>query len=247
MMKIKIWVLATVNADELSPAMPKVYGTEAEAKAGFDEAMRGEWTANAPEDDDGNPLPYPGDPRTAHDELANMGRGDSWGTWELTWHTVDVPLPASMQQALAVLSSVGEQTVEDLESGIEDGTYDDVEANTARVAEINAALQTVATEGAAMPEPVRIIIEVDEDGFSSVENLPAGFVIEERRFPSYETFKDEYRHLTDDQKRAEGLHTADDGETWYFVSMHGVAADLNRAALDKADEERREMDAEVRG
>jgi hypothetical protein len=150
MMKIKIWVLATVNPDELSPAMPKVYGTEAEAKAGFDEAMRGEWTANAPEDDDGNPLPYPGDPRTAHDELANMGRGDSWGTWELTWHTVDVPLPASMQQALAVLSSVGEQTVEDLESGIEDGTYDDVKANTARVAEINAALQTVATEGAAI-------------------------------------------------------------------------------------------------
>ena len=42
-MKAKIWVLCTVLADENAPAMPAVFGDEAEAWAKYDEVMRAEW------------------------------------------------------------------------------------------------------------------------------------------------------------------------------------------------------------
>ena len=42
-MKVKIWVLCTVLADENAPAMPAVFADETEARAKYDEIMRGEW------------------------------------------------------------------------------------------------------------------------------------------------------------------------------------------------------------
>ena len=42
-MKTKIWVLATVLADENAPAMPAVFADEAEAWAKYDEMIRAEW------------------------------------------------------------------------------------------------------------------------------------------------------------------------------------------------------------
>src|ERR1700730_6267046 len=42
-MKIKIYVLYTVRADENGPAMPAVFADETEARAKYDEVMRWEW------------------------------------------------------------------------------------------------------------------------------------------------------------------------------------------------------------
>jgi hypothetical protein len=42
-MKVKIWVLCTVLADENAPAMPAVFADEAEAWAKYDEMIRAEW------------------------------------------------------------------------------------------------------------------------------------------------------------------------------------------------------------
>ena len=58
-MKTKIWVLATVLADENAPAMPAVFADEAEAWAKYDEMIRAEWGSMMDPDTDG---PYPGDP-----------------------------------------------------------------------------------------------------------------------------------------------------------------------------------------
>jgi len=58
-MKIKIYVLSTVLADENGPAMPAVFADETEARAKYDEVMRWEWDSTMDPDTDG---PYPGDP-----------------------------------------------------------------------------------------------------------------------------------------------------------------------------------------
>jgi hypothetical protein len=44
--------------------------------------MREEWKSNAPEDEQGTPLEYPGNPEEAVRLRAAAGR--EWGTWELT-------------------------------------------------------------------------------------------------------------------------------------------------------------------
>ena len=157
-MKIKIWVLATCT-EELRPALPRVFGDEGEAEAEYDKVMREEWQLHSPELPNETPIPYPG-AREANRQLANGFATGDWCDWELTAHTIDIPLPPALQQAIAVLSGVAEQALEDLESGVEDGTYDACEANRKRIAEINAALQAVATEGAAtgvtsLPQPNR--------------------------------------------------------------------------------------------
>jgi hypothetical protein len=56
-MKAKIWVLATVLADENAPAMPVVFAEEAEARAKYDEMIRVEWDSVM----DAGDGPYPGD------------------------------------------------------------------------------------------------------------------------------------------------------------------------------------------
>jgi hypothetical protein len=74
-MKIKIWVLATVLADENAPAMPAVFADEAE------------WDNVMDADSDGG---YPGHPDEAQDRI-RKAIGAEWSRWELTQHEVEIP------------------------------------------------------------------------------------------------------------------------------------------------------------
>ena len=85
-MKIKIYVLSTVLADENAPAMPTVFADEAEARAKYDEMIRAEWD-NLMDADDG---PYPGDPDAAQDRI-RQAHGAEWSRWELTCHEIEIP------------------------------------------------------------------------------------------------------------------------------------------------------------
>ena len=86
-MKIKIYVLSTVLADENGPAMPAVFADELEARAKYDEVMRWEWDSMMDPDTDG---PYPGDPDEAQERI-RRARGAEWSRWELTCHEIEIP------------------------------------------------------------------------------------------------------------------------------------------------------------
>jgi hypothetical protein len=86
-MKAKIWVLATVLADENAPAMPAVFTDEAEAWGKYDEMIRAEWATLMDPDDDG---PYPGDPDEAQDRI-RRSIGAQWSRWELSQHEIEIP------------------------------------------------------------------------------------------------------------------------------------------------------------
>jgi hypothetical protein len=69
-MKVKVWVLNTcIPEPGEGPCMPTVCGSEQAAEAAADKELRDEWDADPPEDDDGEPLPYPGDWRIAQEKL----------------------------------------------------------------------------------------------------------------------------------------------------------------------------------
>ena len=85
-MKIKIYVLSTVLADENGPAMPAVFADETEARAKYDEVMRWEWDSMMDPDTDG---PYPGNPDEAQ-ERVRRAHGAEWSRWELTRHDVEI-------------------------------------------------------------------------------------------------------------------------------------------------------------
>ena len=85
-MKTKIWVLATVLADENAPALPAVFADEAEAWAKYDETIRAEWDSLMDADSDGG---YPGDPDEAQDRI-RKAIGAEWGRWELTCHNIEI-------------------------------------------------------------------------------------------------------------------------------------------------------------
>jgi hypothetical protein len=85
-MKAKIWVLATVLADENAPAMPAVFADETEARAKYDEVMRWEWDSMMDHDTGG---PYPGDPDQAQERIRGA-HGAEWSRWELTRHDVEI-------------------------------------------------------------------------------------------------------------------------------------------------------------
>jgi hypothetical protein len=85
-MKVKIWVLATVLADENAPAMPAVFADETEARAQYDEVMRWEWDSMMDRDTDG---PYPGDPDEAQERIRRAHRAE-WSRWELTRHDIEI-------------------------------------------------------------------------------------------------------------------------------------------------------------
>lgn len=87
-MKVKIWVVSTCVPGETDPCQPSVFGTAAEADTYLDTMLRAEWDTNQPHDDDGEPMPYPGDVQ-AQETLAVL---DCWGKWEITEHDVEVPL-----------------------------------------------------------------------------------------------------------------------------------------------------------
>lgn len=83
------------------PGTPTLFTDPSAAEAHMDSLMQDEWSANAPEDDDGEPLAYPDGWQEAHDAMAaeNDGRetGDEmWGEHALTSHLIDVPLSAAV-------------------------------------------------------------------------------------------------------------------------------------------------------
>jgi hypothetical protein len=84
-MKTKIWVLATVLADENAPALPAVFADEAEAWAKYDATIRAEWD-NVMDAGDG---PYPGDPDEAQAQIREA-IGAEWSRWELTCHDIEI-------------------------------------------------------------------------------------------------------------------------------------------------------------
>lgn len=109
--------------------------------------------------------------------------------------------------------------------------YNALEAIVRRLAEIPAcdpatclALVADARNALSLPpvpevEKKTIIISVDEEtGVNVVAGLPEGYQIEARRYPSWEFFKQEYRHLSDEEKAAHGL-TNDGNDGWYFASI----------------------------
>ena len=85
-MKAKIWVLCTVLADENAPAMPAVFGDEAEARAQYDKAIRAEWENCMDRTADG---PCPGDADEAQDRI-RQALGTEWSRWELTCHEIEI-------------------------------------------------------------------------------------------------------------------------------------------------------------
>ena len=88
--QITVWVLSSCVPDSSDPVFPSVYGSEAAARAEYDQIMRSEWGAQQPEDEEtGEPLPYPDDPDEAHRVLVEKNPSE-WGRWELTSHQVDV-------------------------------------------------------------------------------------------------------------------------------------------------------------
>lgn len=89
-MEIQIWIVNTCIPEEgEKPCIPSPFGTEAEAEAYADEMMRGEWESSGVEDDDGEPVEYPGDWRAAQERLVEWN-GPGWGTWEITAHRVTI-------------------------------------------------------------------------------------------------------------------------------------------------------------
>ena len=85
-MKIKIYVLSTVLADENGPAMPALFADESEARAKYDEVMRWEGDSMMDPDIDG---PYPGDPYDAQERI-RRAHGAEWSRWELTRHDIEI-------------------------------------------------------------------------------------------------------------------------------------------------------------
>lgn len=89
-MEIQIWIVNTCIPEEgEKPCIPSPFGTAAEAEAYADEMMRGEWESSGVEDDDGEPVEYPGDWREAQERLVEWN-GPGWGTWEITTHRVTI-------------------------------------------------------------------------------------------------------------------------------------------------------------
>lgn len=89
-MKIKIWIVTTCIPERgEGPCLPSPFGTEAEAEAYLESAMMEEWES-AGIDEGEDVLPYPGDWRSAQERLKQFHSDGSWGTWQLTPHTIDI-------------------------------------------------------------------------------------------------------------------------------------------------------------
>jgi len=113
MAEITIYVVASAVPDpNPTPTFPGVFLSEAEAEAYLEQALRSEWDHNAPEDDEGYALPYPGNWRDAQEAILKDRRGsdgEGWGSYELTIHRLEYPvsvlesLKAAIRAALAII------------------------------------------------------------------------------------------------------------------------------------------------
>jgi hypothetical protein len=95
-MKIKVWTVTSCTPEGATcrPAWPGVFGTEAEARAHFDQMMKYEWICNGPRGDDGRRLPYPDDADAAHAAIVrdrNESGDEPWGEYEISSHKIDTP------------------------------------------------------------------------------------------------------------------------------------------------------------
>jgi hypothetical protein len=87
-MRLRVWVLSTCIPDESRPCFPCVFISEKDAYDQADQWLREEWAAAAPEDNNGDALPYPGDWYAANTFLGEY-RGPKWGKWEITSHSIE--------------------------------------------------------------------------------------------------------------------------------------------------------------
>lgn len=109
-----IWILnsAIPDGNTIRPISAlEVFTDEAEARAAYDKTMRDEWEYNAPCNDDGDPLPYPGDPDAAHEAIVQdkerFDVDEPWGQWTLTRHEIAAPPAQSPPpDAMAALRAV---------------------------------------------------------------------------------------------------------------------------------------------
>lgn len=123
-MKIKVWVLSTCIPDENSPVFPSVFADFSAAEAYAEERLKEEWASRAPCDDEGEPLPYPGDWKKANDHLS--AESPEWGQWEMTTHEIEVALPH-----IAIIVEGGiVQSLVTVDVGAVGQTYDMIDYDT---------------------------------------------------------------------------------------------------------------------
>lgn len=90
-MKINVWTLSTCVPGKAYPCLPEVFATREAAEAAAEKRLKQEWAIASPCDDEGDPLPYPGDWREANDHLSSENA--KRGQWELTSHQIEIPTP----------------------------------------------------------------------------------------------------------------------------------------------------------
>lgn len=140
----RIWTVASCIPNERDPVIPVVFLNEASALAFLDEVMRGEWETNAPEDENGVSMPYPGDWLEAHDLMADNDPDETWGKWLFTCHVILDPVRAEMLDALRAAKTVIAMMDRPKGMGAEVNAALDV-----RCAQIDAAIVAAEAEGRA--------------------------------------------------------------------------------------------------
>lgn len=162
-MKITVWVVSTCIPERgEKPCMPSVFGTEAEAEAYADRALRDEWATNGPDDfETGERLPYPGDWRKANDLIAAEHGDGSWGEYEITSHHVEIGslaviLDGGLVQGVVTDGNVmvgGEVTVIDYDTdGADDDEVTAIEQGDGNVADAFVSTWAVVAAGIVLPE-----------------------------------------------------------------------------------------------
>lgn len=91
---ITVYAVTTCIPDRgEAPCMPDVFATEAEAVAFLEKMLANEWGSHGREDEEtGERLPYPGNWQEAQEKILAGFTDGSWGQWQLTSHTVSVPI-----------------------------------------------------------------------------------------------------------------------------------------------------------
>ena len=130
-MKILVWILCTCLRDEGRPCLPEIYTSEEAAVKAFDAYMREEWKVNAPEDDHGTQLDYPGEAGEAMRQM-RAWKGPDFEEWEITKHTIDV----SLDPPLGPIGVV-----------VEGGVVQGVVSSDTRLTDTNAVVIDYDTDG----------------------------------------------------------------------------------------------------
>lgn len=88
--KLKLWTITTCAPMEGIPGTPEIFTSEAAAEAHAEECLRSEWEYNAPSDESGADLPYPGNWRAAQEAILENrgGESDIWGEWKIDFHEI---------------------------------------------------------------------------------------------------------------------------------------------------------------